>query len=844
MHAYATHNRAGEITYKCLGGLSYEINIVTYTYTQSPADRPELTVSWGDGSLDTLNRIEEVFLPNEIKRNKYKGIHTYAGADTYIVSFEDPNRNAGVINIPGSVNVPFYVQSEIIINPFLGCNNSPELLNPPIDNACVGQVFIHNPNAYDAEGDSISYKFINCKGESGDDIAGYSYPETSSSFTLDPIMGDLVWNSPTAVGEYNVAILIEEWRHGVKLGSVTRDMQITVAACNNHPPIIEAINTICVEADSLIKFRVKASDIDGDNITLTGSGSPLMFADSSAHFDTKVHRDTVSSEFFWQTGCVHVRRQPYIMVFKATDDGNPVHLADIESVAITVVGPAPKNLTASPAGNSIALKWQKSRCTNARGYRIFRRNGYYGYHANHCETGVPYYTGYAFLKEIVGINDTSFVDNNYGDGLIHGIDYCYIVIAFFGDGAESYASNEACTELRKDVPIITNVSINNTNSVSGAVYVAWSKPLIIDTVLSNPFEYEVFRSNDLTGSSLSFIKKLVGINDTITVDTILNTRDTPLAYRIDLYGYVQSTRVMIGSTHKATSEFLSIQPFDNSLTLQWADNIPWLNYQYIVFRFNNNTNVFDSIGYSTTRSYTDNNLANGKNYCYKIKSIGKYTATGLVNPIINFSQEVCAAPVDLEKPCTPHIMVLPDCDSIQNTLFWNNPNKSCANDVVKYNLYFSKFGNADLELIASITGATDTFYKHNTLSTIAGCYAIAAIDSFGNESDLSDKTCLDIDSCSLYTLPNVFTPDGNGQNDFFIPFPYKFVDHINLTIFNRWGKIVFKATDPDIRWDGKDIISKQDCSPGVYYYICDVFEYRLYGIKVRTLKGFVHLLRN
>jgi gliding motility-associated-like protein len=89
----------------------------------------------------------------------------------------------------------------------------------------------------------------------------------------------------------------------------------------------------------------------------------------------------------------------------------------------------------------------------------------------------------------------------------------------------------------------------------------------------------------------------------------------------------------------------------------------------------------------------------------------------------------------------------------------------------------------------------------------------------------------------------VFTPNGDGTNDFFIPFPYDFVEKIDLQIFNRWGVVVFKTTDPDINWDGKDKNSKRDCADGVYYYVCDVFEKRLSGLQKRTLSGTIQILR-
>ena len=127
-YSYATHERAGEIMYRHINGLTYEVTILTYTYSPSPADRPQLTINWGDGTSSVLERFEKTPITNIIQRNVYIGEHTYVGGGIFTLSMEDPNRNYGIVNIPNSVNIPFYIQTELVINPFLGSNNSVELL--------------------------------------------------------------------------------------------------------------------------------------------------------------------------------------------------------------------------------------------------------------------------------------------------------------------------------------------------------------------------------------------------------------------------------------------------------------------------------------------------------------------------------------------------------------------------------------------------------------------------------------------------------------------------------------------------------------------------------------------
>src|ERR1017187_3329435 len=116
----ATHNRAGEITYKWLGGYSYEITVTTYTKESSPTDRCQVTIFFGDSDTCVANRLNGPtngpcgsipmgeIIGNDTKKNIYKCTHTYPGPDSYYISMEDPNRNGGIENIPNSINTVFY----------------------------------------------------------------------------------------------------------------------------------------------------------------------------------------------------------------------------------------------------------------------------------------------------------------------------------------------------------------------------------------------------------------------------------------------------------------------------------------------------------------------------------------------------------------------------------------------------------------------------------------------------------------------------------------------------------------------------------------------------------------
>ncbi len=849
VHAFATHQRAGEITYVAISELKYEFTIITYTYTPSPADRPELEIRWGDGTSSIVPRTYHQDFPNDIRYNVYAGaVHTFPGQGTYVVSVEDPNRNYGVLNIPNSVNVPFFIRTELVINPFLGPNNSVELLAKPVDKGCVNTLYLHNPGAYDVDGDSLSYKLVPCRGAFGLPIPGYVLPNkvdttVQTTFDMDPVTGTITWDHPLLQGEYNIAFLIEEWREGVRIGYVTRDMQIEIIPCDNQPPQIGAVSDTCVEAGTTLTFPVTATDPNDDIIILSALGGPFEQEISPAEFPTITGHGPLVSEFTWNTKCAHVQHQPYQLVFNAKDSLNFPQLVDIKTMNIRVISPAPKNLSATAAGNNIHLSWNRAVCERTIGYDLYRRSGYYGFVPGPCETGVPAYTGYERIATLENITDTTFIDNNNGTGLVHGIDYCYMVVATFADGGESYASEEVCATLKKDVPIITNVSVQNTAANNGSIYVAWSKPVELDTILfPPPYKYVINRLDSGPSGGLAAIDSTMTINDTTYFDQALNTRDLIYSYRIDMYSGAGSNAYLVGSTQTARSMYLEVGSTDNALLLSWNTDVPWQNDFYTIYRLNEESALFDSVGYSLRPAYTDSNLVNGRTYTYYISSTGHYSAPGFVNPIINLSQINSGIPEDNQPPCPPQLTVNTNCEASENVLHWTF-DPGCPEDILRHTIYYSGTLTDDPLPIDSINGPNVRSYVHGNLPTVAGCYAVQAIDSLGNRSELSNIVCISTDSCSSYRLPNVFTPNQDSYNDYFRPFPYTGVDHINLKIFNRWGRIVFETTDPEINWDGRNMNNDKECSDGVYFYVCDVYEIRLEGLSKRTLTGSVTIFR-
>ncbi|MBL4706699.1 MAG: gliding motility-associated C-terminal domain-containing protein [Flavobacteriales bacterium] len=72
----------------------------------------------------------------------------------------------------------------------------------------------------------------------------------------------------------------------------------------------------------------------------------------------------------------------------------------------------------------------------------------------------------------------------------------------------------------------------------------------------------------------------------------------------------------------------------------------------------------------------------------------------------------------------------------------------------------------------------------------------------------------------LNPIPNVFTPNNDGDNDFFklegLSDPC--YDTMNIVIYNRWGRIVFESNDPEFSWDGTNKRGAK-CSEGAFFVL-------------------------
>jgi gliding motility-associated-like protein len=305
-----------------------------------------------------------------------------ANCSNYTLSWAGCCRNIAITSIddPNSVELE---SASTVVNPLISpCNNSPQFSNPPVPFICENQPFTFNQGAFDPDGDSLAYFLGPCYDAGGIVVpyyGGLGYGPTSPLgpdwlVTIDAVTGDvaIVPNpaSPTP-GAPEVGVMcvyVEEWRGGVMIGTVYRDIQISVIPCpaNEVPQIFGMSNLTGASLSTVsnyvalmclgneICFDIPAVDPDsGQVITMFWNHalSPLggVFSDSAAPgvLDTISHVMPTTGHFCWTPSAPG----SYSFLVTVRDDACPLYGQNQYTFQIIVSAP------------SITASWTQNGCT-------------------------------------------------------------------------------------------------------------------------------------------------------------------------------------------------------------------------------------------------------------------------------------------------------------------------------------------------------------------------------------------------------------------------------------------------------------------------------------------------
>jgi len=185
--AHATHSAGADLSYKCLGGLDYEITATFYRDCDGINEPTSVMIDYVSNSCGYVRAVSAYKVPSSgeeittpcpsastactggslvgITKWVYKALVTLpAACHDWRFSYKVCCRNCAITTIlnPCQNGSNLYVEATLD-NINAPCNSSPTFTNSPVAFVCVGQSFNYNPGLFDIDGDSIEYEIIDPK---------------------------------------------------------------------------------------------------------------------------------------------------------------------------------------------------------------------------------------------------------------------------------------------------------------------------------------------------------------------------------------------------------------------------------------------------------------------------------------------------------------------------------------------------------------------------------------------------------------------------------------------------------------------------------------------------------
>ncbi|MBM77949.1 MAG: hypothetical protein CL846_05665 [Crocinitomicaceae bacterium] len=354
---FATHLMGGEIVVQHDQGNNYEILLTLYRDTLGIQinNTQDFTIYDANGNqvitatsiLDPMS-MHPIFglqngsvlpmFPYGVEVYHYSAIVSLPNAGTYTVSWSNCCRNAAIQNLPNpsSNDLQLFTEFTVYGNnnmpPLNFSNSSPFFMVKPVVFLPVNTPWQYNPLPFDPDGDSLSWSLgvpheENIGSPTGIPISGYTNPPSASgtSFSIDPLTGTISWTA-SVQGNFVYTVTCEEFRNGLKIGEIRRDMQFIVLPPGPVPQLLPT-NTLSstfngvplalAMADYPFTLNLFAVDSSVSTILAEAFGEPFVLNNPMTYIQgTTDDPFKTKLSLMWSPTDNEARENPYLVVIR------------------------------------------------------------------------------------------------------------------------------------------------------------------------------------------------------------------------------------------------------------------------------------------------------------------------------------------------------------------------------------------------------------------------------------------------------------------------------------------------------------------------------------------------
>ena len=504
----------------------------------------------------------------------------YPDPSGYYFSWERCCRNKEVNNIIDSETNGIAFYAEI---PALSLRNSlPTFENLPLSLLCVENFFAYNFKIEDADQDSLAISLTeplkgnldqgrpNSNGSLGWPVLfpkPYPKVQWTNDFGLDNIMEGrppLRINSetgvasvtPTKPGVFVFAIKVEEFRSGVKIGEVTRELQYTVSTCSKNEapsanvPFQDSVFRVYPGTSLSLNFTV--SDKDGDSVFAEAIGSMFnaeLVGSPKALFRTIRNKGKLNVSVSWSPSCNQVRSEPYSADINIRDNGCPLPSQKLVGFKVLVEEPPvfdPPDVFCVERISNDSLQIRlglKEYGDHFAGIVLERNDG----------------SGWDTIDTIPSVQQKTYTDSAENNSQI---EYCYRAFAINICGGAGMRTDSFCAMRDIDVPPsvteIEHLTVNNLEQIE----IRWHRNQAIDFA-----SYGLFRS--IGDDEANLLAVIDDVLDTFFIDSFIEADS-------NIYNYY--LRVQDDCDDKSPASKVASNLLLSGIVLPYVDSLVWNSF--------------------------------------------------------------------------------------------------------------------------------------------------------------------------------------------------------------------------------------------------------------------------
>ena len=767
-------------------------------------------------------------------------------AGGYILSVQRCCRITNIVNVPSFNNIGLTYTNTIpgIINGKSYRNNScPVFAQKDTAIVCHNSSFTFNFSATDVDGDSLSYSFTD--GLFGGDasmtgarpnpptsppppyfpnaIVSYNAGYSGSSplgpgVTINPVTGIISGVAPATVGTYVVAVAVNEYRGGVRIGTTRKEIHIDVGNCDaiGADPVCSSCNSVVT---SSITYFTSCNSFTTTFANL--NNSPLI---NSYYWDFGVTTQTNDTSTLANPIFTYPDTGTYVLTL-ILNRGQPCF--DSTTRLIKIYPGFFPSFTFSGVCANTQIQFTDKTSTTYGVVNSWSWN--FGDAANSADTSHLKNPKYSYP-----------VAGNYTVNLL-------------------VTSNKGCSDtVSAIVPIKDKPALSVTNdtlicsidtlqlNATGAGTVLWTPNYSINSQ-TNP---SPLVSPDVPTKYYVTLTDPSGCKATDSVFV-----DVKLVVSLDAG---KDTGICAGDA-------IQLNPISDALHYKWSPSAPLNNdtakYPIATPAVTTTFYVIGNIGkcqssdsikvrvapYPGAGGIPDTTICFGKSVQFNETGGSSYTWSpslflnnpNIPNPIANPDRSIryivaIADTLGCPKPVFDTVVVIvqnvrADAGPRDTSIVINQPLQLNATGGQFY-LWTPATGLNNNAISNPVAILSDNIQYVVTVSTVAGCFA----------TDTINVTVYKV-LPGIY-VPNAFTPNGDGKNDMFHPIPIGIKQITYFKVYNRWGVLVYSSDktvyEQGEGWDGTYKGRPQDAA--VFVWIAEGVDYQ---DKKITQKGTVTLIR-